>query len=147
MPALLSFCRKKGKTDNKRRDSSTARISEFGSTIGIKSVGGEQHFCSNNNMLDTACQTLGDNTCTCMETSPTPFSGSQESAPTKDLCNFFLSQCCIRVEMMFAQLISKWRILKKPLECSLNNNNRIVCACSRLSIADADALCFFGVWA
>ena len=44
MPALLSFCRKKGKTDDKRRDSRTARILEFGSTTGTKTVHGNQHF-------------------------------------------------------------------------------------------------------
>ena len=59
MPALLSFCRKKGKTDDKRRDSSTARILEFGSTTGTKTVYGNQHF-HNNETSDRVRQTLGN---------------------------------------------------------------------------------------
>jgi len=86
---------------------------------------------------------VADNAYTCTETLLTPFSGSQKLDPTKDAYSFFLSQCRIHVEMMFGRLVSKWRILKKPLECTLNNNTRIVYACSRLHnyiINDGDFL-------
>ena len=50
----------------------------------------------------------------------------------KDTFNFYLSQCRIRVEMTFGRLVAKWRILKKPLMCCMENNMRIISACTRL---------------
>ena len=46
----------------------------------------------------------------------TPFTGSQREVPKNDAFNCHLSQLRIRIEMAFGRLVSKWRILKSPLQ-------------------------------
>jgi hypothetical protein len=61
-----------------------------------------------------------------------PFVGSQRQDRTKDAFNFFLSQLRIRIENSFGLLTTKWRILRRPLECSLKTNALILEVCARL---------------
>jgi hypothetical protein len=61
-----------------------------------------------------------------------PFIGSQRQDRTKDAFNFFLSQLRIRIENAFGLLTTKWRILRRPLECSLKTNALILEICARL---------------
>jgi hypothetical protein len=61
-----------------------------------------------------------------------PFTGSQRQDRVKDAFNFFLSQLRIRIENAFGLLTTKWRILRRPLECSLQTNARILAICARL---------------
>jgi hypothetical protein len=61
-----------------------------------------------------------------------PFTGSQRHDCVKDTYNFFLSQLRIRIENAFGLLTTKWRILRKPLECSLKVNADILQICALL---------------
>jgi hypothetical protein len=61
-----------------------------------------------------------------------PFTGSQRQDRVKDAFIFFLSQLRIRIEIAFGLLTTKWRILRRPLECSLQTNARILAICARL---------------
>ena len=61
-----------------------------------------------------------------------PFVGSQRQDRVKDTFNFFLSQLRIRIENAFGLLTTKWRVLRKPLECSLQTNALILDVCARL---------------
>jgi hypothetical protein len=61
-----------------------------------------------------------------------PFTGSQRQDRVKDTFNFFLSQLRIRIENAFGLLTTKWRILRKPLECSLKTNADILQICALL---------------
>jgi hypothetical protein len=61
-----------------------------------------------------------------------PFTGSQRQDRVKDTFNFFLSQLRIRIENAFGLLTTKWRILRKPLECSLKVNVNILEICALL---------------
>jgi hypothetical protein len=54
------------------------------------------------------------------------FTGSQRQDHVKDTFNFFLSQLCIRIANVFGLLTTKWRVLRKPLECSLKVNTDIL---------------------
>jgi hypothetical protein len=59
-----------------------------------------------------------------------PFIGSQRSDAINDAFNFYLSQVRIRVEMAFARLVLKWRILRAPLVGSLGSSSRTIMACA-----------------
>jgi hypothetical protein len=61
-----------------------------------------------------------------------PFTGSQRQDCVKDTFNFFLSQLRIRIENTFGLLTTKWRVLRKPLECSLKVNADILQICALL---------------
>jgi hypothetical protein len=61
-----------------------------------------------------------------------PFTGSQRQDRVKDTFNFFLSQLRIRIENAFGLLTTKWKILRKPLECSLKTNADILQICALL---------------
>ncbi|TYZ57496.1 hypothetical protein PybrP1_000373, partial [[Pythium] brassicae (nom. inval.)] len=56
--------------------------------------------------------------------------GSQELS--KDAFNFFLNQLLIRIEQAFGLMVTKWRILKKPLEVKLKNIPQVIHAIIRL---------------
>ena len=64
---------------------------------------------------------VGDAAYTLTDKYLTPFTGSQRSDPTKDACNFYLSQVRIRIEMAFGLLTTKWQLLKHPLGVSLSS--------------------------
>ncbi len=59
-----------------------------------------------------------------------PFIGSQHSDAVNNAFNFYLSQVRIRVEMSFARLVLKWRILRAPLVGSLASISRTIMACA-----------------
>jgi DDE superfamily endonuclease len=52
--------------------------------------------------------------------------------PKYDNFNFIASQCCIRVEMAFGMMQSKWGIQQRPLSCSLKNMLWLAQAIARL---------------
>jgi hypothetical protein len=59
-----------------------------------------------------------------------PFVGSQKKDPLNDAYNFYLSQVRIRIEMAFARMVTKWRILRAPLLGSLRTISRTLMACA-----------------
>ena len=62
----------------------------------------------------------------------TPYSGSQRNDEANDIFNFYLSQLRIRIEMAFGLLTTKWRIFRRPLEGTLENQAKIIETCARL---------------
>lgn len=64
----------------------------------------------------------------------TPFTEPQlrTNGRARDAYNFYLSQLCIRIEMAFGLLVSKWRVLKKPLECKFSNAPTVILAACAL---------------
>ena len=60
------------------------------------------------------------------------FYGAQRKNVDNDNFNFCLSQCRIRIEMSFGMMQAKWRILRSPLEGSLERVRLIANAISRL---------------
>jgi hypothetical protein len=74
----------------------------------------------------------GDNAYVCTEHLLTPFMGSNRLNPDNDSYNFFLSQLRICVEMAFGRLVSKWRILRAPLEVPLSKCASVFQACCQL---------------
>ena len=75
---------------------------------------------------------IGDNAYVCSEHLLTPFSGDQQNDPRKDAYNFYLSQLRIRIEMAFGLLTSKWRILRRPLQCKLKHAGKLFLCVARL---------------
>jgi hypothetical protein len=73
---------------------------------------------------------VGDAAYTCTERMLTPMTGSQRLDPVNDAYNFYLSQVRIRIEMAFARLVTKWRILRAPLLGSLATISRTLMACA-----------------
>ena len=55
-----------------------------------------------------------------------PFTGSQRDDPGKDAFNFFLSQLCIRIEMAFGFLQTKWCVLNRPLKVNLSTAAKVI---------------------
>ena len=49
-----------------------------------------------------------------------------------DTFNFLLSQLRIKVEQSFGIMVSRWQILKRPLQLALKNVPPLVLACMRL---------------
>ena len=75
---------------------------------------------------------VGDNAYTPTEHVLVPFSGSEKDDHDKDCYNFYLSQMRIRIEMAFGRLVSKWRVLKSPLNVALKNATRMIYCCTIL---------------
>ena len=61
-----------------------------------------------------------------------PFTGTSRHDPDRDSYNFYLSQLRIRIEMTFGLLTTKWRILRKKLENTLENSAKLLEACARM---------------
>jgi hypothetical protein len=61
-----------------------------------------------------------------------PFTGSCKQDPDKDSYNVYLFQLKIQIEMSFGLLTTKWCILRRKLEMSLENSARIIEACARM---------------
>jgi hypothetical protein len=72
---------------------------------------------------------VGDNAYVNSDHLLVPYPG--ENIPDdEDAFNFFLSQLRIRVENTFAQLVAKWGVLWRPLNCPLRNQSHLVlCLC------------------
>jgi hypothetical protein len=75
---------------------------------------------------------IGDNAYVCTESLLTPFSGPQKQQPEKDTYNFYLSQLRIRIEMAFGLLVTKWRILKSPLQIPVDNIGNIFVSITKM---------------
>lgn len=75
---------------------------------------------------------VGDAAYTLSEKVLVPFVGSQKSDAINDAYNFYLSQVRIRIEMAFARMVMKWRILRAPLLGSLRTISRTLLACATL---------------
>lgn len=75
---------------------------------------------------------VGDAAYTSNDRMLTPMIGSQRLDPVNDAYNFYLSQVRIRIEMVFACLVTKWRILRAPLIGSLSSISRTLMACAIL---------------
>ena len=57
---------------------------------------------------------VADNACVPNEHVLTPFNKAESrGCQTRDIFNFHLSQCRIRIEMAFGRMAGKWKILKK----------------------------------
>jgi hypothetical protein len=50
-----------------------------------------------------------------------PYSGPQHFLEKCDNFNFYLSQLCIRIEMAFGLLVTKWRIFHTPINVKFSN--------------------------
>jgi hypothetical protein len=61
-----------------------------------------------------------------------PLVGSQRLDPVNDTYNFYLSQVRICIEMAFARLVNKWRILRAPMLGSLKMISRMILVCAML---------------
>ena len=62
-----------------------------------------------------------------------PFTGSQRKGVGKDAFNFFLLQLCIRIEMAFGLLQTKWcAVLNRPLQVSLSTAAKVIQTYERL---------------
>jgi hypothetical protein len=85
---------------------------------------------------------IGDAAYTSNERMMVPFIGSQRSDAINDAFNFYLSQVRIRVEMAFARLVLKWRILRAPLVGSLGSSSRTIMACAIMHnyVIDSDGM-------
>jgi hypothetical protein len=75
---------------------------------------------------------LGDNAYVCSEHLLTPFPGDEKKEGVKDVYNFYLSQCRIRIEMTFGRLVNKWRIFRRPLQLKLSNTAKLFLCATRL---------------
>ncbi|GLE07530.1 hypothetical protein PINS_up024263 [Pythium insidiosum] len=65
----------------------------------------------------------------------TPYSAIDGIDHSKDTFNFFLSQLRIRIEQAFGLMVTKWRILKKPLEVKLKSAPKVVHTIMRCTIS------------
>jgi hypothetical protein len=81
----------------------------------------EGYFCANADCAYTAS----------MHVVPV-FGGAQARIKENDNCNFYLSQCRIRIEMAFGMMVQKFGILRSPLQCSLYKVKELVAAIARL---------------
>ena len=50
-----------------------------------------------------------------------PYSGPKRFLEKCDNFNFYLSQLCIRIEMAFGLLVTKWRIFHTPINVKFSN--------------------------
>lgn len=75
---------------------------------------------------------IGDNAYVCSEHLLTPFPGDEKKEGVKDVYNFYLSQCRIRIEMTFGRLVNKWRIFRRPLQLKLSNIAKLFLCATRL---------------
>ena len=82
--------------------------------------------------LPNGAHIKGDNASQVTEKPLTPFSGAEANEELKSNCNFFVSQCRIRIEMAFERLVDKWRIPKTPLCVRLKNAGKAFRACALL---------------
>jgi DDE superfamily endonuclease len=62
----------------------------------------------------------------------TPFTGSSKSVPLNDIYNFYLSQLCIRIEMAFGWLTTKFRIFRIPMEINLYKISKTIPVAAKL---------------
>jgi hypothetical protein len=60
------------------------------------------------------------------------YSGPQRYIEAYHNFNFYLSQLCIRIEMAFGLLVTKWRILHTPINVKLKNLKKLLGAICRL---------------
>lgn len=75
---------------------------------------------------------VGDNAYIPTERLLTPYCGAEGLNYDNATFNFFLSQLRIRIEMCFALLTTKWRILRKNQEGSLTTITKVIEACLKL---------------
>ena len=76
---------------------------------------------------------IADNAYIVSEHLLTPFYGAEKGDNHKDAFNFYLSPLCIRIEMAFGLLVTKWRILlHAPLQFWLKNVGKVL-HCLRLA--------------
>jgi len=61
-----------------------------------------------------------------------PYAGSHHDDSAKDSFNFHLSQLRIKIEQAFGMMVNKWRVLKRPLELSLEHTSALLLAISRI---------------
>jgi len=87
------------------------------------------NICSN---LPLGVYLVGDNAYIPTETMLTPYSAADGMTLSKDSFNFFVSQLRIKIEQAFGLMVTKWRILKKPLEVGLKNVPLVVHTIMRL---------------
>jgi hypothetical protein len=59
-----------------------------------------------------------------------PFIGSQKESTNKDAYSYFLSQFCIRNEMIFGLLTNKWMITRTSLSFRMKKSVAIISACA-----------------
>lgn len=83
-------------------------------------------------LLPVGYYLIGDAAYVCGEHLLTPFSGDLRNDPTKDVCNFHLSQLRIRIEMTFQRFMKKWLLFKRPLQIRLKNVGRVFMCATRL---------------
>ena len=84
------------------------------------------------NNLPLGCFFVGDAAYIISDRMLIPFVGPHRSNVDNDAFNFYLSQVHICIEMVFGLLTTKWRILRKKLDCQLKNNSRIILCCAML---------------
>jgi hypothetical protein len=84
------------------------------------------------NSLPIGKYLIGDNAYVPTEHLITPFSGSNRDVPGHDAFNFFVSQLRIKIEQAFGFLTTKWRILRRPIELSLENASKMFMVLTRL---------------
>lgn len=86
---------------------------------------------------------VGDAAYTVSDTLLIPFTGADRDVEQNDIFNFYLSQLRIRIEMAFGLLVNRFRILKRPLEMSLEMNSKTIMACAMLHnyIIDGNDVC------
>ena len=75
---------------------------------------------------------FADAASTLYETIFTPFTYTDRLDKAHDAFNFYLSQLWIRVEMLFGQMVNKFRILSGTIEDTLDRVSVILTACTRL---------------
>jgi hypothetical protein len=84
------------------------------------------------NMLPIGTFVVGDNAYPCSESLLTPFPGSQRQEPSKDTFNFYLLQLRICIEMAFGLLVTKWRVLKSPLQIPIAKTGNLFLSITRM---------------
>ena len=62
----------------------------------------------------------------------TPFYGSQRFDKKNDNYNFFISQLRIKIERAFGIMVTKWRILRSPIEFCVHNAATLLMAIARI---------------
>jgi hypothetical protein len=76
---------------------------------------------------------LGDNAYKPSEYLVPIFEGADRINVDHDNCNFFMSQCRIRVEMAFGMMVNRFRVLRSPLQVSILNIGPLVQSIARLN--------------
>jgi hypothetical protein len=75
---------------------------------------------------------IGDNAYGCSENLLTPFAGSQKDVPKNNAYNFYVSQLRIRIEMAFGLLVTKWRVLKSPIQVPIGRIGNLFLSITRM---------------